>query len=278
MLLSTQEYLARMSSSRRGATSYDTGYGRNVEALRGSPVATSPSMLAAAEPPVPVESPCDEELQLLRERVEKLENAVKRTQELYNKTVNDIFNSVPAKASSMERGAVQYPFRQPSRVEICFGRRFPETPKIAVWISLRDPVVQHAGSAAAAAAASAATSNSGSGAGYLIENELGAELIKIKPACITVNNRLAIVKLPQEVINAAATFERKQKAVLHWIAWCTNTVNPRLAALIQKVISSPAAGLSRQVNNKKINKNKAKQTEKQIFIFMFARSSCLLLF
>lgn len=257
-MLSTQDYLARISS---------TGTIRGMMYGGGS----SESVVSGSSLEAPIEAnPYEDELRRLRERVEKLEDAVKRTQALYTTTVNDIFNSVPAKASSMERGAEQYPFRQPSRIEICFGRRFTETPKIAVWISLRDPPPPHptamGGSSSSASMSSLpamgssssstpATTGAGgnSSSGDLIENELGAELIKIKPSCITVNNRLAIVKLPQEVINAAATFERKQKAVLHWIAWSTNTVNPKLAALIQRLISSGGSGLSRQVNIQHIN-------------------------
>lgn len=237
-MLSTQEYLAKIGNTNGGIRGmmYGANSADNMMMMGGS---------SMEQTSLEANNPYEDELKRLRERVEKLEGAVKRTQTLYTTTINDIFNSVPAKASAMERGAEQYPFKQPSRIEICFGRRFAETPKIAVWISLRDPPATAATSQVHSA--NSVTSAAGGG-GEFIENELGAELIKIKPSCITVNNRLAIVKLPQEVINAAATFERKQKAVLHWIAWSSNTVNPKLTALIQRLTSSVATGLSRQVN------------------------------
>lgn len=208
----------------------------------------------------------------LEERVEKLEKSLQKTQTKYSQSLTELFSSFPAKASVVESGSIQQPFAPHTKLEVSFGKRFPDPPKVIAWIVVKDKLGEGSsgsssggapGSPRSGAASPPLSSSSSSSRGsqrktqgvinlFNIEDELGTEVIKIKPNYITVNtindNKRVTFVIPSYIELAAGTAERKQSAMLYWIAWNPQKFNPKISSCIQKVYSSPGS-FPRSVNN-----------------------------
>lgn len=203
----------------------------------------------------------------LQERVDKLETSLKKTQIKYSQSLTELFSSFPAKASVVESGSIQQPFSPHAKLEVSFGKRFPDPPKVIAWIVIKDKITENSSSPGSPKAGPATAGGSqksmasprlshrmtqGSISFFNIEDELGTEVIKIRPNYITVNNindnkRVTFV-IPSYIEMAAGTPERKHSAMLYWVAWNPQKFNPKISSCIQKVYSSPGA-FPRSVNN-----------------------------
>lgn len=203
----------------------------------------------------------------LEERVEKLEKSLKKTQTKYSQSLTELFSSFPAKASVVESGSIQQPFAPHTKLEVSFGKRFPDPPKVIAWIVMKDKFADASGSSSGGSGAPGSPrSNISSPRAsqrktqspmnmFNIEDELGTEVIKIRPNYITVSaaneNNKATFVIPSYIELAAGTMERKQSAMLYWIAWNPQKFNPKISSCIQKVYSSPGS-FPRSVNNIKL--------------------------
>ena len=184
----------------------------------------------------------------LKERVEKLERSLRMTQMMYSQSLTDLFSSIPAKASAIESGSIQQPFMPHAKLEVNFGKRFSEAPKVSAWVVIKDSSTLHSRSSVpqqpqqnSQKPLSGAANNAENF--FNIEDELGTEFLKIHPMYINVSSindsKRAIFTIPGEVELAAGTQERKQTATLYWIAWTPQRVNPKITTCIQKIFSSP---------------------------------------
>ena len=195
----------------------------------------------------------------LEERVEKLEKSLQKTQTKYSQSLTELFASFPAKASAVESGSIQQPFAPHTKLEVNFGKRFVDPPKVIAWIVTKDRSTDTSsgsvgappgspGSPRMAAAASPKSSKRSTqmfGNLCNIEDELGTEVIKIRPNYITVNtvndNKKVSFVIPSYIELAVGTQERKNAAMLYWIAWNPQKFNPRISSCIQKVYSTPGS-------------------------------------
>lgn len=150
-----------------------------------------------------------EEVEVLKSRVAELEGSLKRTRAAFATALCDVLSSFPARATSVESGAVSPPvLHHSTRIEICFGRRFPTSPKVTCWVVLRG------------------------------DDESDPALFRLKPSSVTATDRLATIFIPADIAAAAAA-DRRLRATVYWSASCAPVVNARMSAAIQAVFSSP---------------------------------------
>lgn len=175
--------------------------------------------------------------EFLQERIKKLESALERSQTAFEEMITDVFTSVPAKATIFESGSIPQPFIKCEKLEVGFGRRFQASPRVIAWIIIKDPK-------------KTASRSFSSFPAYHMEDNFGAEAIKIDPACIRTfdvdGHHRAAFTIPTDVVAAAGTNERKENSVLYWMAWEPQTSHPRITASLKKIYLT-GTSLPRQV-------------------------------
>ena len=188
--------------------------------------------------------------EFLQERIKKLESALERSQTAFEEMITDVFTSVPAKATIFESGSIPQPFLKCEKLEVGFGRRFKTSPRVIAWIIIKDPK-----KTAGARSASPHQGDLSDGfPAYHMEDDFGAEAIKIDPGCIRTfdvdGHHKAGFTISTDVLAAAGTNERKENSVLYWMAWEPQTSHPKITAALKKIYLT-GTSLPRQVNKNK---------------------------